>query len=61
MALLERIGMRREAHHHKSAWWRSEWTDEYIYALLAEERPDEPRSSGAATSHCEIRPWSGAG
>ena len=41
VALLERIGMRREAHHHKSAWWKGEWTDEYVYALLAEEWPDE--------------------
>lgn len=38
-ALLERVGMRREAHHRKSAWWKGEWTDEYAYALLAEEWP----------------------
>src|SRR5690606_36508996 len=37
VALLERIGMRREAHHHKSAWWKGEWTDEYVYAILSEE------------------------
>ncbi len=36
-ALLERVGMRREAHHRKSAWWKGEWTDEYAYAILAEE------------------------
>lgn len=40
VALLERIGMRREAHHHKSAWWKGAWTDEYVYAILAEEWPD---------------------
>lgn len=41
VALLERIGMRREAHHHKSAWWKGEWTDEYGYAILAEEWADK--------------------
>ncbi len=38
-ALLERVGMRREAHHRRSAWWKGEWTDEYVYAVLAEEWP----------------------
>lgn len=36
-ALLERVGMRREAHHVASAWWKGEWTDEYGYAVLADE------------------------
>lgn len=36
-ALLERVGMRREAHHRASAWWKGEWTDEYVYAVLAGE------------------------
>ena len=36
-ALLERVGMRREAHHRSSAWWKGEWTDEYRYAVLAQE------------------------
>ena len=39
VSLLERVGTRREAHHHKSAWWKGEWTDEYVYAILAEEWP----------------------
>ena len=43
VALLERVGMRREAHHRRSAWWKGEWTDEYVYAVLAEEWPDEER------------------
>jgi aminoglycoside 6'-N-acetyltransferase len=37
VALLERVGMRREAHHLASAWWKGEWTDEYVYAVLADE------------------------
>lgn len=36
-ALLERVGMRREAHHLAASWWKGEWTDEYAYALLARE------------------------
>lgn len=35
--LLERVGMRREGHHLRSSWWKGEWTDEYLYALLTEE------------------------
>lgn len=37
IAVLERLGMRREAHHRESAWWKGEWTDELVYATLAEE------------------------
>jgi aminoglycoside 6'-N-acetyltransferase len=37
VALLERVGMRREAHHRRSVWWKGEWTDEFGYAVLAEE------------------------
>ena len=37
VALLERLGMRREAHHRSSARWKGEWTDEYVYAVLASE------------------------
>lgn len=36
-ALLERLEMRREAHHLQSAWWKDEWVDEYVYAVLAHE------------------------
>jgi aminoglycoside 6'-N-acetyltransferase len=37
VALLDRLGMRREAHHLQSAWWKGEWVDEYVYAILADE------------------------
>ncbi len=37
VALLERIGMRREAHHLESWHHRDRWTDEYVYALLQRE------------------------
>ncbi|MDQ3480341.1 MAG: GNAT family N-acetyltransferase [Actinomycetota bacterium] len=36
-ALLDHLRMRREAHHLQSAWWKGEWVDEYVYALLAPE------------------------
>jgi aminoglycoside 6'-N-acetyltransferase len=37
VALLEHLQMRREAHHLQSSWWKGEWVDEYVYALLARE------------------------
>jgi len=35
--LLERLGMRREAHLKESLWFKGRWTDEYLYAILREE------------------------
>lgn len=35
--LLERLGMRREAHLRQSLWFKGRWTDEYLYAVLEEE------------------------
>jgi len=35
--LMERLGMRREAHFIKNCYHDSGWTDEYVYAILAEE------------------------
>ncbi|MCU0610828.1 MAG: GNAT family N-acetyltransferase [Candidatus Eisenbacteria bacterium] len=35
--LLERVGMRREAHHVESHWLKGEWTSEYVYAMLQRE------------------------
>lgn len=37
VALLERVGMRCEAHHLRSSWWKGEWTDDLVYAVLADE------------------------
>jgi RimJ/RimL family protein N-acetyltransferase len=37
VAVLERVGMRREAHHRRSVWWKGEWTDELVHAVLADE------------------------
>jgi len=35
--LMERLGMRREAHFVKNCYHDAGWTDEYVYAILAEE------------------------
>jgi RimJ/RimL family protein N-acetyltransferase len=35
--LMERVGMRREAHFRKSHRVQGQWDDEYVYAVLAEE------------------------
>ena len=32
--LLERVGMRREAHFIENIWFKDEWRSEYVYALL---------------------------
>jgi len=44
--LMERLGMRREAHFVKNCHHDSGWTDEYVYAILAEEwAAHRPRSA----------------
>jgi RimJ/RimL family protein N-acetyltransferase len=35
--VLEKLGMRREAHFRQNEFVKGEWTDEVVYALLAEE------------------------
>jgi aminoglycoside 6'-N-acetyltransferase len=37
VALLERLGLRREGHFHKIVWFKGKWGDEYLYAMLQEE------------------------
>lgn len=49
VALLERLGMRREAHFRRSLRFKGEWADDLVFALLATEWPTEgPRPSGRA-------------
>ena len=40
--VLERLGMRREAHLVENEWVKGEWTDEVIYAVLAAEWAQDP-------------------
>ncbi|WP_433663945.1 GNAT family N-acetyltransferase [Nocardia sp. CA-128927] len=35
--VLERLGMRREAVHLQNMWFKNEWSDSVIYAMLADE------------------------
>ena len=37
VALLERLGMRREAHFIQNFWFKGRWSDEYWYAILRDE------------------------
>ncbi|UCF96505.1 MAG: GNAT family N-acetyltransferase [Spirochaetaceae bacterium] len=37
VALLEKLGMRKEAHHIQSVWTPEGWVDDMIYAVLREE------------------------
>jgi len=37
VALLERLGMRREGHFLQNVWFKGKWGDEYLYAVLKEE------------------------
>jgi RimJ/RimL family protein N-acetyltransferase len=37
VALMERLGMRREGHFIHCAWFKGEWCDEFHYAVLREE------------------------
>lgn len=40
--VMEKLGMRREAHFRKDVMEKGEWRDSYLYAILAEEWPAPP-------------------
>ncbi|MDQ3253627.1 MAG: GNAT family N-acetyltransferase [Acidobacteriota bacterium] len=37
VALLDRLGMRKEGHFIENIWFKGKWGSEYLYAILAEE------------------------
>jgi len=39
VALLERLGMRREGHFVENIWFKGAWGSEYLYAVLRREWP----------------------
>ena len=39
VALLERLGMRREGHFVENIWFKGAWGSEYLYAVLRSEWP----------------------
>jgi len=51
VALMERLGMRREGHFIHNAWFKGEWCDEYQYAVLREEWP---RIKGRSSFYSEL-------
>jgi [ribosomal protein S5]-alanine N-acetyltransferase len=48
--VMEKIGMRREAHFRKNAFEKNEWRDSYLYAVLAEEWPASAAGAKPAES-----------
>jgi RimJ/RimL family protein N-acetyltransferase len=46
IALLERLGLRREGHFLQSFWLKGGWIDEYLYALLSSEWVAQERGKG---------------
>jgi RimJ/RimL family protein N-acetyltransferase len=43
--VLEKLGMRREAHFVENEWIKGEWQSELVYAMLAREWTSRPSSS----------------
>jgi RimJ/RimL family protein N-acetyltransferase len=37
IALLEKVGMRREAHFRESLWFKGEWVDDVVFGILESE------------------------
>ncbi len=37
LALLERLGLRREAHFRRSEWFKGAWVDDIVHAVLRDE------------------------
>ncbi len=42
--LAERLGLRREAHFVSNEMFKGEWTDEVVYAMLADDWRSQPAS-----------------
>ena len=37
MQLMKRVGLRKEAHFVRSLWFKGEWVDDVIFAILASD------------------------
>jgi RimJ/RimL family protein N-acetyltransferase len=53
--VLERLGMRREAHLVENEWLKGEWTDEVVYAMLEREWAVVASHSDAAAGSASNR------
>jgi RimJ/RimL family protein N-acetyltransferase len=49
MRLLQRVGMRKEAHRVKSLWFKGEWVDDVIFAITASEWKSNNRTQTRRT------------
>lgn len=47
VGLLRTLGLREEAHHRQSLWWRGQWVDDVIFAMLADEWRPSARAPAA--------------
>jgi RimJ/RimL family protein N-acetyltransferase len=50
MKLLQRVGMRKEAHFVRSLWFKGAWVDDAIFAILASEWKSGDRGPAGRTS-----------
>ncbi len=59
-AVLRRAGLRLEAHHVSNEWIKGEWTDELVYAVLADDwranRSSVPRTGVREHALLPVRP-----
>lgn len=53
--VLERLGMRREAHFQENEWVKGEWQDEVVYAILDRDWHSDPSAPRCATPCQGIR------
>ena len=54
--LAARLGMRQEAHLVRNELFKGEWSDELVFAMLADEWPDSPAGRLHRTGTTEPRP-----
>ena len=43
LALLQKVGFQQEAHFRKSLWFKGEWVDDIIFAILRSEFPSHSK------------------
>jgi RimJ/RimL family protein N-acetyltransferase len=43
--LMQRVGMRQEGHFIKSLWFKGEWVDDMIFAMVANDWKDKARNA----------------
>jgi len=54
VALLERLGMRREGSFSRNAWFKGHWASEYLYAILRDQWLSERERGGRTMQNLKI-------